>query len=185
MEDNSLRLHLGCGSIHIDGYVNIDKIHTPAVDVIDDVQYLREFEQNSVDLIYASNLLEHIGKFEYKLALQRWYELLKEGGKLKLSVPNFEALCEYYLETKDLKSLYPALYAGQDSLWNYHLWCWDFATLKEDLEGVGFKDIKKWDDHPVRDWSINYVPYWKDRIRLLDEEWFKGKFIALNVEGVK
>lgn len=180
-----MKLHLGCGDVHLDGFVNVDRTLTSAVDIVANVTDLWNFDSNSVELIYACNVLEHLGRWKYWVALKRWYELLEDGGVLRLSVPNFRAVCEYYLETGDLKSLYPALYAGQDNPWNFHYWCWDFETLKEELEEIGFKDIRKWDDHLIRDWSINYVPYWKEGKMLPDEEWFKGKFIALNVEGVK
>lgn len=179
------KLHLGCGSVHIDGYINVDSDILSGADVIDDIKELREFEDNSVEEIYACNVLEHLGRFDYPMALARWYELLKDGGKLRLSVPDFRAICEYYLETGDLKSLYPALYAGQNTSWNFHYWCWDFETLKDELESIGFRDIKRIGCCPVRDWSTNFVPYRKDGYELPDDEWFKGKFIALNIEGEK
>lgn len=186
-----LKLHLGCGSIHIDGFINIDVNYLPTVDVVDNIKYLRKFDENTVDLIYTSNTLEHLGRWEYIPALQRWYALLKKGGILRISVPDFEALSEYYMETKDLKTLYSALYAGQDNAQNFHYWCWDFKMLKQDLESVGFNNIKRYDrnktEHAhVRDWSLNYIPY-RDKHNqvLVDNEWFKGKFIALNVEAQK
>ena len=139
------KLHLGAGNIRIDGFTNVDIVDSPSVDVIDDVITLKKFKRNSVDLIYSCNVLEHLGRFKYKLALKRWYQLLKEGGMLRLSVPNFEAICEYYTKTKDLDTIYCALYAGQDKPYNFHYWCWDFKTLKRDLEEIGFKDIKLFD----------------------------------------
>ena len=130
---SELKLHLGCGNIRIEGFVNIDITYNPKVDMVDNVSHLRRFEENSVDLIYTSNTLEHLGRWEYMPALGRWYNLLKKGGILRVSVPNFEAVCEYYMETKNLKTIYSALYAGQDGPQNYHYWCWDFNTLKKDL----------------------------------------------------
>lgn len=186
-----LKLHLGCGSTHIEEFVNVDINYLPNVDVVDNVRFLRKFEENSVDLIYASNTLEHLGRWEYKPALERWYALLKRGGILRLSVPDFAALCRYYTATEDLDTLYSALYAGQDGPHNYHYWCWDLKTLKRDLESVGFSDVKRYDrsrtEHAhIRDWSLNYIPYRDKNNNILpDAEWFKGTFIALNVEAVK
>lgn len=185
-----LKLNLGCNDKLINGFINIDFNPLHGV-VIDDARYLRKFEEDSVDLIYASNILEHFGRWEYKIALRRWYDLLKQGGILRISVPDFEALCEYYTETKDLKSLYPALYAGQDNPHNYHYWCWDFVSLKGDLEQAGFTDIQRYNRDKtgyayVRDWSLNFVPYRDENDNVLpDENWFKGTFIALNVEAKK
>lgn len=181
-------LHLGCGNVHIDGFINIDLDPFCKADIIDDITTLKKFKKNSIELIYACNVLEHLGRFKYKFALKRWYDLLQDGGILRLSIPDFEAVCEYYLKTKDLETIYCALYAGQTNPYNFHYWCWDFPTLKRDLEEIGFKDVKRFDRSilGVRDWSLNYVPY-KDSEgnKLPDEEWFKGTFIALNVEASK
>jgi len=186
-----LKLHLGCGKAHIDGFINIDITNYPGVDMVDDVRHLSKFKENTVDTIYACMVLEHLGRFKYPLALKRWHALLKDGGILRITVPDFEAICEYYMETKDLATIYCALYAGQDSSKNYHYWCWDFKTLKQDLESAGFKNITRYDrdktEHAnVRDWSLDYVPYRDKNNNILpDSEWFKGKFIALNVEAQK
>ena len=185
------KLHLGCGKIHIYGFINIDIEKYSGVDLVDDVRYLKKFKKNSVDYIYACMVLEHLGRFEYIKALKRWHELLKKGGLLRVTVPDFEAICEYYIKTKDLDSIYCALYAGQDNPENFHYWCWDFRALKKDLELVGFKKIKKYDRNKIehnniRDWSLNYVPYRDKNNNILpDKQWFKGKQIALNVEARK
>jgi predicted SAM-dependent methyltransferase len=188
---DKLKLHLGCGKVHIDGYVNIDIMEHPSVDVLNDVIKLENFKDNSVDVIYACMVLEHLGRFNYPLALKKWHSLLKDGGTLRIVVPDFEAICQYYNETKDLDTIYCALYAGQDSPKNFHYWCWDFKNLKRDLEAAGFRNIARYDrdktEHAkVRDWSINYVPYRDKNNNILpDEQWFKGKFISLNVEAIK
>ncbi len=185
------KLHLGCGSNIINGFINIDAAYMPGVDIVDNVQHLRKFENNSIDLIYASNVLEHLGRWNYKQALLRWYDLLKPKGILRLSVPDFNALCEYYIETKDLKTMYCALYGGQDTVYNYHYWCWDYEILSEELLGIGFKNIHRYDrnktEHShIRDWSLNFMPYRDSQGNILpDEVWFKGKFIALNIQCEK
>ncbi|MFC1789590.1 methyltransferase domain-containing protein [Patescibacteria group bacterium] len=186
-----IKLHLGCGERHIDGFINIDIKKYPAVDMVDDIRYLKKFKRGTIDVIYACNVLEHLGRWKYMPALKRWYTLLKKGGILRISVPNFRALCEYYLKTGDLKTIYCALYAGQDDPLNYHYWCWDFEILEKELKSIGFKKIKKYDrnktEHAsVRDWSLNFVPYRNKKNKILpDKKWFKGKFIALNVEAQK
>ena len=186
-----LKLHLGCGKHYIDGYTNIDIDPQFKLDVVDDVVALKKFENSTVDVIYACMVMEHLGKFKYVQAIKRWHELLKSGGTLRIVVPDFEAVANYYVKTKDLKNIYSALYAGQTDPYNFHYWCWDFETLKKDLESAGFKDVKRYDrnktEHAnVRDWSINYIPYHDaEGKELPDEEWFKGTFLNLNVEAVK
>lgn len=186
-----IKLHVGCGNVRINGYINVDLVHSPAVDVLNDVRTLDGIYADSIDVIYACNVLEHFKRFEYPIVLQRWLGVLKKGGILRLSVPDFEALCKYYMKTKDLDGIYPAIFSCQGKQFSFHYWGWDFDTLKRDLELVGFKKVKRYDrtktEHAdVRDWSLNYLPRFdKDNNILPDEEWFKGTPIALNVEAEK
>lgn len=43
----------------------------------------------SVDIIFASNLLEHLGDQEVNILLAQTYRLLKKGGKIILIQPNY------------------------------------------------------------------------------------------------
>ena len=183
-----MKLHLGSGNVYLQNYINIDSDTSFKADIYDDIVTLEKFEDNTIEEIYNCNCLEHLGKFKYKEALKRWYDLLNDGGILRVSVPDFEALCRYYVDTKDLDSLYSALYGGQTEPWNFHYWCWDFEHLKNDLEKIGFKNVHRFDRSIIgaRDWSLNYVPYHDSNgNELPDEEWFNGTFIALNVEAMK
>ena len=56
-----VKLHLGCGNVRIEGFVNIDANYSSAVDMVDNVRHLRKFKENSVDLIYAINVGEDTG----------------------------------------------------------------------------------------------------------------------------
>ena len=58
-----LRLNLGCGNYKKEGYINIDKIKTPATDRIIDLDTLTWYKQdffNNVDEIWAHHIIEHL-----------------------------------------------------------------------------------------------------------------------------
>lgn len=173
-----MKLHLGCGNKKIDGFINIDIRYLPNVDDIDNIKYLRKYKPNSIDEIYSSHTLEHFGRWEYKQVLIRWYELLKPDGVLRLAVPNFESICEYYTKTKDLKSLIGLLYGGQDYTENYHYNTFDFNSLKEDLTNIGFYDIKLWDNKEILidDYSKSYLPHMDNT---------NGQLMSLNIISKK
>jgi predicted SAM-dependent methyltransferase len=176
-----IKLHLGSGEKHMEGYQNVDIRYLKGVDVVSDIRYLRTFKENSIDVIYACAVLEHIIRWEYKSVLQRWYDIIKPGGVLRISVPNFEALAEYYMEHKDLNSLIGMLYGGQDYEQNFHHMTWDFKTLSQDLKDVGFKSIDWYDwrdtEHSdMDDYSQAYLPH-------MDKE--NGKLMHLNLEAIK
>jgi len=176
-----MKLHLGCGDVHIPGFINIDCRYQPGVDKIDNVGMLRRYKKDSIDLIYACAVLEHFGRYENKNVLKRWCEILKPGGMLRISVPGWEELIEHYIEHKDLRILMGMLYGGQDYAENFHYYIWDYKTLEEDLLDAGFMTVKRYDwrdtEHAdIDDFSRSYLPH-------MDFE--NGKLMHLNVEAVK
>ncbi len=187
-----LKLHLGAGSVRITNFVNVDMFPSPAVDVVADIRLLIGISENTIDTIYTSNVLEHFQRFEYPLVLQRWHQVLKPGGILRLSVPDLEAVCKYYVETGNLDDIMMALYSGQQKPLSFHYWGWDYKTLERDLKQAGFKEVRRYDrdktEHAdIKDWSLNFLPpqYGMNGESLSSEEWVKGTNIALNVEAVK
>ena len=176
-----LKLHLGSGNRHIEGYTNIDCRFLPEVDLVDNVRFLRSFGTETIDVIYASHILEHFSRWDYHSVLERWYELLKVGGVLRIAVPDFGEIAKYYLKTKNIRAVSGMLYGGQDYPENNHFWCWDFIAMKNDLESVGFKDIKRYDwrktDHShIDDYSQSYQPH-------MDKD--NGTLLSLNILAVK
>lgn len=176
-----LKLHLGCGNKHIDGYINIDIRYLPSVDQVDNIRFLRSYKENTVDVIYASHVLEHFGRWDYKSVLARWFQILKPNGILRVAVPDFHAIATYYLESQQLRDVSGMLYGGQDYDENKHFWCWDYRELHADLKEVGFTNIHKYDwrltDHAdLDDFSQSYLPH-------MDKE--NGTLLSLNVEATK
>lgn len=176
-----MKLHLGCGDKIIKGFINVDFRKNEGVDVVADLSNLVEFDNESVELIYSSHVLEHFGRLEYKLILKKWYDLLKIGGTLRLAVPDFEKVVEHYNENKDLEKLRGLLWGGQNYEKNFHFCGWDFMTIKKDLEDIGFKQIERYDwektEHSdIDDYSQCYLPH-------MDKK--NGKLMSLNIEAIK
>ena len=80
-----LRLHLGCGSSRIAGWVNIDNEADLAPDLVADVRQL-PYEDDSVEQIAAFHVLEH---FRYdEPVLEEWHRVLVPGGECTVVVPD-------------------------------------------------------------------------------------------------
>lgn len=176
-----MKLHLGCGSKHIDRFINIDARQLEGVDMVDDIISLASYENNSINLIYASHVLEHTGRHEYISVLKRWFDILEPNGILRLAVPDFEQIVAYYSKHKDIKKVTGLLWGGQTYPQNYHYMGWDFSSLKSDLEKVGFSLIYRYDwrntEHAhIDDFSQCYLPH-------MDKE--NGMLMSLNVEAIK
>lgn len=92
-----LKLHIGCGRRHFEGYVNIDKYPTGAADLTAPAHEL-PYEDATVDAIYTSHMIEHLPPREFAAALVEWHRVLKPGGSLTVRCPNFELYVREWLE---------------------------------------------------------------------------------------
>ncbi len=142
-----MKLHLGCGSVNLPGFVNVDIADFPHIDHQQSVADLAIFADNSAELIYASHVLEHFDQFEVKTVLDEWKRVLAPGGILRLAVPDFEQLVAIYHSTQDVGKILGYLF-GQEKparKFTHHKCTYDFRSLQVTLETAGFVDVKKYD----------------------------------------
>lgn len=176
-----VKLHLGCGSKVIDGFVHIDILDLPHLDYRGRVDDLRLIKSGSVDLIYASHLLEHFGKHEVSGVLKEWARVLKPGGVLRIAVPDLGACAKLYCDGVPLDTIFGLIYGGQRDEYDYHKSGFDEARLTSFLKEAGFREVRKWDwrttEHAhIDDYSQAYLPH-------MDKK--NGRLVSLNLEGVK
>ena len=177
------KLHLGCGWrnfgkdwVHVDG---------GDYDHLDDYDITRlSFNDNTVDLIYASHVLEYFDREEAFYVLGEWGRVLKGGATLRIAVPDFESMVGLYChETYALENFLGPLY-GKMTMSDktiYHKTIYDFNSLRSLLEHSGFHNIKKYNwrdtEHAaLDDRSQAYLPH-------MDKT--NGKLMSLNVEATK
>lgn len=81
-----MKLNLGCGQKHLDGYVNCDMLGTVGADKVFDLDTPPyPFDESSVDEILLDNVLEHLG--DVVRVMEELHRILKVGGKLTVLVP--------------------------------------------------------------------------------------------------
>lgn len=144
----STKLHIGGQEPHPDWMI-LDIEPRPEVDVVGDAALLNQFADNSLEVIYASHVLEH---FYYELnnellqVLQEWYRVLQPGGKLLISVPNLHTLCWLYLNPNLVPDerfhLMRIMFGGQSNQYDVHKVGFDFDSLCWYLQRVGFQDCE-------------------------------------------
>jgi predicted SAM-dependent methyltransferase len=110
------RVNLGCGPRMLEGYTNIDmdsieemeekyanlnydeKLHSF---IESNVFELRAYIYEELDEIRADSLIEHLPFTSEKEFFINCFEMLKPGGTLRLSTPNFEEVVKIWLEAPD------------------------------------------------------------------------------------
>ena len=88
---NKVKLNLGCGSKKLDGYINVDKYDTYNPDIIHDLEkFPYPFEDNTINEILLSHVLEHIGQNPdiFNSIIKEFYRICVHGAKIDIRVPH-------------------------------------------------------------------------------------------------
>jgi len=178
-----MKLHIGCGKRYLDGFMHIDIQYYPHVNYVCDARNLTMINNDSVDLIYASHILEHFHYTEAPDVLKEWCRVLKpETGILRLAVPDFDAILSVYAKYKDLNMIMGLIYGTRSNPNNScHTHIYNLSTLACVLEECGFSDIHLWNwreclPKEFDDYSKAYIPHM---------DFDNGLSVSLNVEGTK
>ena len=151
-EGQPLRLHLGCGEQHFDGYVNID--HPPAkhtvqssvaADIFADIVQL-ELPAGSVDEVRLHHLFEHFNRPTALALLCRWQCWLKRGGRLVIETPDAEASASLIAEPQhsfaQKQVVLRHLFGSHEADWACHYDGWYPAKYERVLGALGFGEIQ-------------------------------------------
>ena len=179
-----IKLNIGCGWRNFgEDWVHIDGGDYDHLDYTDITKL--EFKDNTIDLIYASHVIEYFDREEVIPLLQEWFRVLKPGSKLRIAVPDFEAMVKLYLEEGyNLESFLGPLYGkmpmGDETI--YHKTTYDFFSLEKGLLSIGFTSVDRynWRDYPVHLENDDHPQAYKPN---MDKE--NGTLISLNIEATK
>lgn len=140
------RLNIGRGG-HAEGdWLNVDIDPYLKPDIIDDVRTLERIEDESVDEIFASHLLEHIDEKDVVRTLKIWRRKLKIGGKLSIFVPDVEQAWRDYFDNKmDEKTLLITMIGQEPSRSPYqiHRTMFWYSRLEGLMKSAGFDTCRR------------------------------------------
>ncbi|MDD4900601.1 MAG: hypothetical protein PHS62_00605 [Patescibacteria group bacterium] len=84
------KLNLGCGNVRISGFLGVDRLKTPAVDLVHDLNIIPyPFADNSVEEIIADNALEHLN--DIIAVAEELYRICQNGAIIKISLPYYKS----------------------------------------------------------------------------------------------
>ncbi len=144
-----LCLMLGGRDQKIDGWINVDLHEGKNVDVKADISDLNMFKDATVSRIYASHCLEHFPHPKTLGVLKEWRRVLKFGGEIYISVPDFDAMVKLYNKIGVLAPFIRNMLCGDqgyDLAYHYNLFT--YATLAAQCVEAGFSDVKRIVDMP-------------------------------------
>jgi predicted SAM-dependent methyltransferase len=178
------KINMGCGWRDFgDSWIHIDSGDYDHLDYTS-ITDLSQFKDNTIDLIYASHVVEYFDREQVVPLLSEWRRVLKPSGVLRLAVPNFENIASLYTQGKYPLSNFVGLLYGKMPMGTqtiYHKTTYDFTSLKDVLESSMFKNVKLYDWRETShsefdDHSQAYLPH-------MDKE--SGTLMSLNVECEK
>lgn len=150
-----MKLHLGCGTVRLEGYVNIDiERWTAAVDVVANALDLNMYEDNSIEHIFTHAMLEHIPCWDTIKALKEWYRILKPGGTIQVEVPDLERIYADWIINKSLdeQEAIDNIFGRTEEKKAYknqhHLTGFTYDRLVRFMKECGFTNFKRL-EHPV------------------------------------
>lgn len=164
--NGSRLLHIGCGDINSPEFINLDARPMPHVHIVSrNIFNLRSIPDASLDMIYMSHVLEHVPRGQLLQTIKEMGRVLKAGGILRISVPDFDHIIHIYRETGgDIHAIAPALMGGQDYEFNYHYGVFNRQYLTEMLHKGGFAEVETWDPancdhHDFDDWASRLIHF--------------------------
>jgi len=176
MMENKRKLHVGCGDIYLDGWINIDIRKDVKADIYDDINKLDKIQDNSIDVLYSCHNLEHFGfncvRPSFLDVLNVWIKKIRIGGKLYLSVPNLRNIGKALFFSRDIrkhKAFIKAIYGGCEYPTNRHFMGFTKELLYDILKEVGMQKIQKFE--PFVNDTSKFVLY--------------GCFCSINVVATK
>jgi len=163
--DGAVRLNVGCGDCPHASYYNVDsQLLSSELRPHDIDWHFRWWEahalrvaSDSVDVVYASHILEHYpvlaapeGTATASDALREWYRVLRPGGVLYVAVPSLEKILTEvdgsprygHRHDRWLLNLF-----GQPRPGMSHCWAYTLMSLHEALKHAGFdgKSIERFE----------------------------------------
>lgn len=147
-----LKVNVGSGGRPMLGYINTDVIKHPNVDRVCP-SWALDIPDSSVEELRSHDVIEHLFPKDWPPTLKEFWRVLRPGGTIILSVPDFGEVARGYTEgrysiddarTFVMATVPPFNSVNYDVPESYHRTVHSKASLTADLAARGFVNIKTW-----------------------------------------
>ena len=107
-----------------------------------DLAYGIPLRDASVDFVYSSHFLEHLGQASGLRLLRESYRVLRVGGVIRVCVPDLDKAVEFYLRGERERFL--SYFFTDERLGRHrHRFMYNFESLRDALCVAGFVDVTR------------------------------------------
>ncbi|MES2364325.1 MAG: hypothetical protein V4563_00380 [Pseudomonadota bacterium] len=146
------KLHLGCGTRYLDGYVNIDHPpsehtvqHALVADRYADITELI-YPTGTIDEVRLHHVFEHFPRQITMALLCQWTDWLKPGGLLRIETPDVMAsawaLVSPMTSSGARHQIIRHLFGSHEAGWAAHWDGWYKDRFRHTLTALGFRNLK-------------------------------------------
>ncbi len=141
--------------------MNIQK--NPEVDFIGDLSDLSQFQDESIEEIYTSHVLEHVDQKNALKTLEGVNRVLKTNGKFYISVPDMDTLCHFLInpltDSKIKFHVLRMMFGGQIDKNDYHYFGWNYDFIQDYLKRANLTKIERVTSFGLFKDTSDYMPY--------------------------
>jgi len=192
-----MKLHLGCGQRHFEGYKNIDyplsEHSVQKTSVADEHANLLElkYPSESIEEVRLHHVFEHFTRAQACALLSGWNSWLQPLGKLHIEVPDFErtarAVLRMFSNNKAQSVGLRHIFGSQEAHWAVHYEGYTKKRLKDFLEMYGFKTIEIKQEQYLDTYNIQIIgqkikKLTRKECKAITEKYLSG-FKVADVEG--
>jgi len=140
--EHGARLEVGAGDTPTPGYIHNDIRALPDIELVCDALKIAEHTDAKFSELKANHILEHFSWKDTVAVLINWRNLLQDGGRINIHVPNFSWQTKAHVSGElDDVDVVNYVYGDQDHDGNYHMAAFTESLLETSLLKAGFTDI--------------------------------------------